>query len=176
MSSVADGKGALFTGYYSGFWRRLAALLVDAPLRFAIGLGLVFLPMRFLVLSTASRYGSTEPNYLWSVMSSRERGVVIALWLFAAVIVPWLYTAMQEASTAKATLGKRLMRIQVTDLKGERISFGRASGRFFGRLLPTFGIGYLMAAFTRRKQALHDLVAGCVLVKIPNEAETSTVR
>lgn len=87
------------------------------------------------------------------------------LWLFAAVIIPWLYTALQECSIAQATLGKRLLRIQVTDLEGRRISFGRASGRFFGRLSPSFGIGYCLVLFTRRKQALHDLIASCLVVR-----------
>ena len=158
-------------GEYSGFWRRFGAWLVDAPLRFGIGLALVYLPMRLLVLGQAERYGSSEPNYLWSVMSFRDKSVVFALWLFAAVIIPWLYTAMQESSTSRATFGKRMVRIQVNDLEGDRVSFKRASGRFFGRLIPTLGGGYLMVLFTRRKQALHDLVSGCVVVRIPSERD-----
>lgn len=170
MASAARSGVVLLSLHYASLWRRAAAWLIDAPLRLGVGLGLVFLPMRALVFNTAQRYGSTEPNYLWSVMSSGEKGEVAALWFVAAVIAPWLYTALQEASPAKATLGKKLMRIQVTDLKGNRVSFGRASGRFFGRLIPTFGIGYIMAAFTRRKQALHDLVSRCLVVKIPSDA------
>jgi uncharacterized RDD family membrane protein YckC len=164
MPNAASEESPRFQ--YPALWRRAAAWLVDTPLRLAIGLGLVWMPMRSLVLDTAQRYGSKEPNYLWSVMSPQEKGVVDLLFLVAAVIASWMYTALQEASNSRATLGKRLMRIQVTDLKGERISFGRASGRFFGRLIPTVGIGYLMAAFTRRKQALHDLVSGCVVVEV----------
>jgi uncharacterized RDD family membrane protein YckC len=55
----------------------------------------------------------------------------------------------------------------VTDLNGQRISFGRATGRYFGKMLSSavFHIGYLMAAFTEKKQALHDILAKCLVVK-----------
>jgi len=151
---------------YSGFFRRFTAWCVDAPVRFAIGLALVYLPMRLLVFGQAKRYGSTDPSYLWGVMPLADRTTVFVLWLLAAVIIPWLYTALQECSTPQATFGKTLLGVKVTDLEGRRISFGRASGRFFARLIPTFGIGYGIALFTRRKQALHDLVAGCVVVRV----------
>jgi uncharacterized RDD family membrane protein YckC len=150
---------------YSTFGRRFAAWLLDAPLRFAIGLACVYLPMRFLVLDQAKRYGSKDANYLWSVMPSFQKMMVVAMWLVAAVIAPWLYTAIQECSSARATLGKRLVGIQVTDLEGKPVSFARASGRFFGRLIPTLGIGYCTILFTQRKQALHDLISRCVVIR-----------
>ncbi|MGO9255709.1 MAG: RDD family protein [Bryobacteraceae bacterium] len=128
---MAETVGALAVPQmdeYPGFWRRLGAWSVDAPLRFAIGLGLVYLPMRLLVLGQGERYGSTDPNYLWSVMSFRNKTVVFALWLSAAVIIPWLYTAIQESSTSRATFGKGMMRIQVSDLEGHRVSFKRHPG------------------------------------------------
>jgi len=154
---------------YPSFLRRVAAFCIDAPLRFAIGLALVFLPMRFLILGWAKQFGSTDPNYLWSSMPISAKAQVFALWLVATVVTPWLYTALQECSTPQGTLGKKLLGIQVTDLDGHRISFARASGRFFGRLIPTFGLGYCMALFTRRKQALHDLVARCLVVRASSD-------
>jgi uncharacterized RDD family membrane protein YckC len=98
-----------------------------------------------------------------------DKSIVYVLWLLAAVIVPWLYTALQECSTPQATFGKRVLRVQVTDLDGRRISFGRASGRFFARLIPTFGLGYCMALLTRRRQALNDVVARCLVVRAPSD-------
>jgi uncharacterized RDD family membrane protein YckC len=153
---------------YSTLGRRFVAWLVDAPLRFGIGLACVYLPMRLLVLDQARRYGSQNANYLWSVMPSSQKMMVFAMWLIAAVAAPWLYTVIQECSSARATLGKRLVGIQVADLEGKPVSFGRASGRFFGRLIPTLGIGYCTILFTRRKQALHDLISGCVVIRIPS--------
>jgi uncharacterized RDD family membrane protein YckC len=82
-------------------------------------------------------------------------------------MLSWIYYASLESSTWQATLGKKILGLKVTDLEGNRISFGRASGRFFGKILSgmILGIGFLMAGFTERKQALHDIVAGCLVLR-----------
>ena len=56
-------------------------------------------------------------------------------------------------------------------------AFGRASGRFFASLLSgvILGIGYLMVAFTQRKQGLHDMVSGCVVLRSEPEAELTRI-
>ena len=74
---------------------------------------------------------------------------------------------LSESSARQATLGKMAFGIVVTDVHARRISFARATGRFFGKVLSnlTFCIGYLLAAFTDRKQALHDLIAGTLVVR-----------
>jgi uncharacterized RDD family membrane protein YckC len=84
----------------------------------------------------------------------------------AGIVVGWLYFALMESSEKQATLGKQALGIQVTGLDGERITFGRATGRHFAKWLSsiTLGIGYIMAAFTERKQCLHDMVANCLVV------------
>jgi len=83
-------------------------------------------------------------------------------------VVSWLYYAKLESGPHQSTFGKRLMGLKVTNMAGERLSFGHASGRFFGKiitgLLP-FAIGYIMAGFTAQKQALHDLIAGTLVVR-----------
>lgn len=58
------------------------------------------------------------------------------------------------------------MGIVVTDLNGNRLTFEKATGRYFAKYLSTMtlGFGYLMAVFTEKKQALHDLVAGTLVV------------
>jgi uncharacterized RDD family membrane protein YckC len=72
-----------------------------------------------------------------------------------------------ESSAWQATLGKKILGLKVTDLSGNRITFARASGRFFGKILSgmILGIGFLMAGFTARKQALHDILAGCLVLR-----------
>ena len=57
--------------------------------------------------------------------------------------------------------------VSVTDANGNPISFGRATGRHFGKIISalTLLIGYIMAGFTEKKQALHDMIAGCLVVK-----------
>jgi len=86
--------------------------------------------------------------------------------ILLSVIMSWLYFALMESSSRGATLGKMALGIRVTDLSGNRISFGKATGRYFGKIVSSMilMIGYLMAAFTERKQALHDMMAGCLVV------------
>jgi uncharacterized RDD family membrane protein YckC len=84
-----------------------------------------------------------------------------------ALMLSWIYYASMESSTWQATLGKKILGLKVTDLAGNRISFARASGRFFGKILSgmILGIGFLMAGFTARKQTLHDILAGCLVLR-----------
>jgi uncharacterized RDD family membrane protein YckC len=131
---------------YAGFWRRAAAIFIDGLL-----LSAVFSPF--------SR----------SAMSADAGAATVLGLSILELVVGWLYYALQESSRFQATLGKRALKIVVTDLRGGRIGFARASGRYFAKLLSTLtlGVGYLMAAFTARKQALHDLVADTLVVRSP---------
>jgi uncharacterized RDD family membrane protein YckC len=76
----------------------------------------------------------------------------------------WLYFALMESSERQATLGKSAMNIYVTDMYGRRISFGQATGRYFSKILSNIlCIGYIMVAFTEKKQGLHDIIAGTLV-------------
>ena len=77
----------------------------------------------------------------------------------------WIYEAVMESSSKQATLGKMALGLKVTDLEGRRISFARATGRHFAKLLSgmILLVGYIMAGFTERKQALHDMIAGTLV-------------
>ena len=83
------------------------------------------------------------------------------------VLAGLIYWVGMEASPAQGTLGKIALRIKVTDLDGNRIGFAKALGRYLGRMVSqyaTAGLGYLMVAFTDKKQAVHDIMAGCLVV------------
>jgi len=91
-----------------------------------------------------------------------------ALGLWAAVlgislVLQWLYFAGLESSGWQGTIGKRLLRLIVTDLRGRRIGFGRATGRYFGKLLLVVGGWFVL--FTQRRQGLHDLMASTLVVQ-----------
>lgn len=133
---------------YAGFWRRVAAYIID---------GLVLMPAVLIL------YGIT----LASTISGEEgfSASVILYEIFAIALV-WLYHALMESSSYQATVGKMAIGIIVTDLNGDRVSFGKASGRYFGMMISglIMGIGFLMAGFTARKQALHDMMAGCLVI------------
>lgn len=90
--------------------------------------------------------------------------LTVATW----VIGDWIYNAKLLSSERGATVGKRAVGIRVVGL-GERVSFAQASTRHFTKFLSTFLLffGFIMAVFTRRSQALHDVVAGTVVVEDP---------
>jgi uncharacterized RDD family membrane protein YckC len=83
------------------------------------------------------------------------------------IVVAWLYYAIQETSPKQATLGKQALGIVVTDLQGKRIDFVKATIRYFSKIISSIIllIGYIMAAFTEKKQALHDMIAGTLVLK-----------
>jgi uncharacterized RDD family membrane protein YckC len=127
---------------YAGFWRRVAAVLIDGLL-----LAAVTAPLTAAMVDDPYRWGGPG-----NVLSSA---------------IGWLYFALMESSSRQATLGKMALGIRVTDLEGERIGFGRATGRYFAKILSALilGIGFLMAAFTEKKQGLHDILAQTLVVR-----------
>jgi len=82
-------------------------------------------------------------------------------------LIGWLYYGIMESGSNQASVGKMAVGIKVTDLNGERVSFGKASGRFFGKIISgiILGIGYLMILFTAKRQGLHDQMANCLVLK-----------
>ena len=84
-----------------------------------------------------------------------------------ASAISWIYFASQESSGWMATIGKRAMGLAVKGVDGRQLSFGRASVRWLGRLVSglMFGIGYGLAALNTKRQTLHDLLAGTVVVQ-----------
>ena len=84
-----------------------------------------------------------------------------------AVVVDWIYFAGLESSSSRATFGKMVVGVTVSDQGGNQISFGRATGRYFAKIISalTLGIGFLMVAWTDRKRGLHDMIAGTVVVR-----------
>ena len=142
------------TTTYAGFWRRFAAWILDGLL-----LSLVTLPFTL-------QFGGD---------AAAQAGRASATGTISTV-VGWLYYALMESSAKQATVGKMALGIVVTDLEGRRIGFGRATGRYFAKILSALilGIGFLMAGFTERKQALHDMVASTLVVKAeaPSQARS----
>jgi len=142
---------------YAGFWRRLAAYLIDGLL-----LAVAWFAMLVVIRTTYLALTGQESEDL----SDGARDTIVFLSWVAAAIVGWLYCAAMESSAKQATLGKIALGIVVTDMNGRRVSFGRATGRYFGRLLSgvMLGIGLIIIAFTEKKQGLHDIMANCLVV------------
>lgn len=144
---------------WGGFWLRFWAYWIDGFLSWFLGL--------FLTVIVRVSAGVTvwplwkESAQATPMLNIMEVVVGLAFWL--------VYFAGFESSERQATPGKRVFGLKVTDLSGRRISFGRAVGRRFATILSmlTLGVGYAMAGFTRRRQALHDMVAGTLVIRVP---------
>ena len=134
---------------YVGFWVRFAAHFVDG---FIIWVLTVVLVVIWVV--AVEFEGSDIANILWSV---------------SFVTVGQFYHAYYVSSAKMATPGKRLCGLYVTNVDGHRLSFMHALGRNVAALLSylTLYIGFFMAGFTERRQALHDKVAGTLVHRQP---------
>lgn len=151
---------------YAGFWWRFLAHLIDNILiSFVAGI-FIFPIMGIFGLSMYSMMESgmevEESPVFWGSIISMYAAI-----FFISLVINWLYYAILESSKTQGTVGKLLLKIKVTDYNYERISFGRATGRFLGKYVSGFilMIGYIMAGFTEKKQALHDLMASCYVTK-----------
>jgi len=157
---------------YAGFWERVAAYLIDGLI---VGIPFWLVVIAFIFMSGGlgmiiHRFpAGSQP------MDPREAMALVGPffmafflgWLVFLILV-WLYFAGMESSARQATFGKSVMSLRVTNYEGQRISFGHATGRFFAKIVSgmiPFAIGYIMAAFTERKQALHDLIAGTLVLR-----------
>ena len=138
---------------FAGFWKRFAASVIDM---FILSIGNFFIGFIFGipydVLTGKVEFASFAKDYILSFI--------------LGLLLVWIYQAVMESSIKQATLGKMALGIVVTDLSGKRISFSKASGRFFGNIISALilGIGFFMVAFTSKKQGLHDIMSGCMVL------------
>ena len=145
---------------YAGFWKRFVATVIDSIiLSFASFFLIVPLVIVGFIGGASGDFEDPDMGYFAIFLG------MYLLVMMVLFILQWLYHAIME-STKGATLGKMAMGIRVTDMSGNPISFGRASGRYFAKIISsiTFLIGYIMAGFTQQKQALHDIIAGCLVI------------
>ena len=151
---------------YAGFWLRLVAYLIDSVI-LAVGVGMFILIGALFVGLGFFRNLADRMSGGDNVLAPIGALLLLPI-IFAGVAATWIYYAWFESSTHQATLGKMALGLFVTDMQGRRITFARATGRFFGKivtgLIPLF-IGYIMAGFTEKKQALHDMIASCLVLR-----------
>jgi uncharacterized RDD family membrane protein YckC len=152
---------------YAGFWLRFVAYVLDAVI-----LGVFAIPILFgvamlmgvgAVISGLPRHGDPFENGFPPVL-----GLFISVFTLALIIGTWLYHALLESSEWRATAGKKIVGLQVTDMAGARVSFGRATARHFAKIITgliPLGIGYILAGFTEKRQAVHDMLASCLVLR-----------
>lgn len=134
---------------YAGFWKRVAAAIIDEIIIMIGGFAFGFV---FVMVMVA---GGIDDLAVLEVMEN-----------ILGIILIWVYFAVMESSPTQGTLGKMALGIKVTDLEGNKIDFPRATRRHFAKIISVLilYIGFIMVAFTQEKQGLHDMMAGCLVV------------
>jgi uncharacterized RDD family membrane protein YckC len=143
---------------YAGFWLRVWAGTIDVTMELLVALMLTLI-VDFVIKLVGPQFG------LSPITASYVTGIAFILVL---TIGAWLYCAFTESSNWRATLGKRIMGLQVVTSQGDKLNFGQASVRHFMKFLSLFtaGVGFMMAGWTKRQQALHDMPTDCVVIRV----------
>lgn len=141
---------------YAGFWERFAALFLDGLVL------MVFSIPAWIVIWIGETHGGN---------------VIVALACLMFLAISPIYFSVMESGEKSATYGKRWMGLKVLDLNNQRISGGRALARWasHGFSNITLYVGYFIQPFTQRKQALHDLVSGTIVVRTEREKKSSRI-
>jgi uncharacterized RDD family membrane protein YckC len=137
------------TYFYSSFGDRMGAYLLDVII-FNVIIWVLLIAAAYTIDALFSMSDLT-----WTIM------------LMSSAVFLWLYYACFESSHMQGTPGKKACHLVVCDIDGRRISFWKATGRYFGKFISiiTFGIGFLMCSYTKKRQCLHDILAGCQVLK-----------
>ena len=146
---------------YAGFWLRVWAGAIDVTLE-ALAALVITVIVGFAMKVIGGHFG------LSPITSSYVTGIAFILVL---TIGAWVDCAFSESSDHRATLGKRIVGLQVVTASGDRLTFGQATVRHFMKFLSLFtaGVGFMMAGWTKRRQALHDMPSDCVVIRVPPE-------
>lgn len=157
---------------YAGFWKRLGAYVIDfiiiyfggsvAVLGFMLVLSPLFLGLVGISTVLIDTLGQSESDMILAFLMI----MFILLSSVANIASVWLYCVLMESSKVQGTVGKMALGIVVVDEAMKPVSFGQASARFWSQIVCvlTLGIGYIIAGFTKHKQALHDLIAHTYVV------------
>lgn len=139
--------------HYGGFWLRFAAYIIDTIVMSIVG-GVIG---GFAGAGVGLAMGANENLATASGLAGGG----------LSLVANWLYYAILESSSWQATVGKKALSLVVTDESGQRISFGRASGRYFAKILSAMILlfGYFMIGWSERKRGLHDMIAGTLVFK-----------
>ncbi len=163
-NTIANNTEAIKVTYAGFWWRFLAHIIDNIIISFASSIFILPIFGIFgisLFSMERSGYDFEDPEILIPIiMMYSSIGII-------STVIKWLYYALMESSKTQGTVGKLVLKIKVTDYDGNRISFARATGRYFGKILSgmILFIGYIMAGLTERKQALHDMMASCYVMK-----------
>lgn len=153
--AAVEGEGAP----PGGFWIRFVAYMIDGLVISVVAVFLVGVLVGFAALTRTSVNHEAPATAL----------IALSLLVVAVIVVNWLYEALMTSSPRGATLGKMALGLRIVRFDGTQLSFGRATARHFAKYMVTpmvpLAIGYIMAAFTNRKRALHDILADTLVIR-----------
>ena len=166
VAAPARPISAFAPSIHAGFWLRFVAYVIDSILSGIVFGALLLMGIAIVGFSSLKNLvqGSESPDEFFAP----EVIAIILLIAGVFLIMHWIYFAWMESSSNQGTLGKMALGLIVTDLYGNRITFARASGRFFAKIITgliPFFIGYILAGITEKKQALHDMIASCLVLR-----------
>jgi len=152
---------------YAGFWIRFIAYIIDSIiigfLEFIVVLPFLgLLGVKVFEWNTIQDLDNADIELLLPVIASAITGLSLTI-----LLITWFYYALLQSGARQATVGKMALALKVTDINGDRLTFSRASLRYFSKILSGLFlmIGYIMAGFTPKKQALHDIIANTYVVR-----------
>jgi uncharacterized RDD family membrane protein YckC len=150
---IARGISTEVPAVYAGFWLRCAATLIDSAV--------MLFP---LLIVTIISY-----HILEAVLEAKRYDADLALlaWPIISIVFTLIYFSLLESSPLQGTFGKMVVGLRVSDTERRRLTLGRAAARTLAKYLSclTFGIGFIMCGFTKKKQALHDVIASCLVLR-----------
>jgi len=151
VQKIKEGVAVAGALDYAGFWRRLAALMLDGVIISVVNM-VLYLPMGFLAVGAQD-----DPTFLVAY----QLVIMFLQIMIAAAYATWF------VGKYGATPGKMALKIKIVTADGDRISYGRALGRHFATMISgmTMGIGYLMAGFDEQKRTLHDRICDTRVVR-----------
>ena len=144
--------------YYAEFWKRFLAVMLDI---FFLLIGwALFLGIIYGAISLVFFIGEK------SMVISTLRPFIAGFGSILMLVTHWFYFTILESSSRQGTFGKQIMKIFITDMKERRISLGKANLRYFGKILSLVLLfsGFIIAGFTSKRQALHDKIAGTIVL------------
>lgn len=151
---------------YAGFWLRFVAYVIDYIIIW-VAQTFIFIPILGIIgISFATGIGenTTEAEAIGMIA-----GLIAMLGatLLLSAIIALLYWTILESSKLQGTIGKVALGIKVTDLEGNKLDFGKALVRNLCKIISgmILGLGYIIAAFTDKKQGLHDMIASTLVVR-----------
>ena len=162
---------------YAGFWLRFVAWLIDVIL-----LGII----AWIIIAPILAAIGFASNFSYSDFQNTEDVASLIAVVSAMIGVSWaanevlkvLYHSFMESSKYQGSVGKMALGLIVTDLQGQKLDFGKAVIRNLCKIISnlTCAIGYIMAGFTEKQQALHDVIAGTLVVKKQPELTPNPIK